>query len=260
MKKILLIGKFNSVFQDIHDELVKWYNVQVCVDNLDIIRGMLKLNMPDAVIISLIAMERDSDTIMRELKFYYQNIPVICIGTEAEQTHFMEFFEGGQFQVLTRPISNSEIVAAINKVVVSSDTVCAEQMEREKQPEEPMTQKKVVLLVDDNAMQLRTLNRVLSEKYEVQMATSGMKALTLIGRKLPDIIFLDYEMPMCDGKMTLRMIREIEEAKDIPVVFLTGMNDRAHIESVLELRPAGYLIKPASSEKLFETIEKILGE
>lgn len=115
------------------------------------------------------------------------------------------------------------------------------------------------MLVDDNAMQLRTLNEMLKQKYEVQMATSGMKALTLIGKKKPDIIFLDYEMPMCDGKMTLEMIREVEEAKDIPVVFLTGVNDKEHIEAVLRLKPAGYLLKPASADMIFSTLDKFLG-
>lgn len=49
-----------------------------------------------------------------------------------------------------------------------------------------------------------------------------------------DLIFLDYEMPICDGKMTLEMIRELEESKDIPVVFLTGVSDKEHIAAVLE--------------------------
>ena len=48
------------------------------------------------------------------------------------------------------------------------------------------------------------------------------------------MIFLDYEMPICDGKMTLEMIRELEESKDIPVVFLTGVSDKEHIAAVLE--------------------------
>jgi len=77
---------------------------------------------------------------------------------------------------------------------------------------------------------------------------------------VPDVILLDYEMPMCDGKMTLQMIRELEEAKDIPVVFLTGVSEKEHIKAVLGLHPAGYLLKPASAEVIFETLNKILGE
>lgn len=53
-------------------------------------------------------------------------------------------------------------------------------------------------------------------------------------------------------------VRELEEAKDIPVVFLTGVNDKEHIEAVLKLKPAGYLLKPASADKIYETLENIL--
>ena len=122
-----------------------------------------------------------------------------------------------------------------------------------------LNEKKTVLLIDDNAVQIRTLNVMLKEKYNVLMATSGVKALTLLEKKVPDIIFLDYEMPECDGRMTLEMIRQVEKVKDIPVVFLTGLNDKEHIDSVLELNPAGYLMKPASIDSILEMIDKVLG-
>ena len=122
-----------------------------------------------------------------------------------------------------------------------------------------LNEKKTVLLIDDNAVQIRTLNVMLKEKYNVLMTTSGVKALTLLEKKVPDIIFLDYEMPECDGRMTLEMIRQVEKVKDIPVVFLTGLNDKEHIDSVLELNPAGYLLKPASIDSILEMIDKVLG-
>ena len=46
----------------------------------------------------------------------------------------------------------------------------------------------------------------------------------------------------------------------IPVIFLTGVNDREHIAQALALRPAGYLLKPVSTVKLMQTIESVLKE
>ena len=82
--------------------------------------------------------------------------------------------------------------------------------------------------------------------------------MTSIGKKRPDLILLDYEMPVCDGKMTLEMIRAEEDLKNIPVVFLTAVNDRANIEAVLKLKPAGYFLKPPVKDKLLAEIGKIL--
>ena len=53
-------------------------------------------------------------------------------------------------------------------------------------------EKKCVLAIDDNGFQLRMLNELLKDTYEVQTATSVMKALTMIGKKVPDLILLDY--------------------------------------------------------------------
>ena len=67
-------------------------------------------------------------------------------------------------------------------------------------------------------------------------------------------------MPVCDGKMTLEMIRADEDLTSIPVVFLTAVNDRANIEAVLKLKPAGYFLKPPVKDRLLLEIDKILSE
>ncbi len=177
--------------------------MQVCVDNPEMMKGMLRLNQPNLVIISLIGLEKESGRIFSELKFNYPHTPVICIGTDSEQSHFHEYFREKQFHALKRPVSNAQILAVVSEVLKLTYD------EEKETVTDKSSERKCVLLVDDNAMQLRTLNEILKNKYDVQMATSGMKALTLIGKRLPDVIFLDYEMPMCDGKMTLQMIREL---------------------------------------------------
>lgn len=280
MKRVMLIGRFNTIFHDINNELNQHFNVQVCVDNLEMVKGMLKLNGPDLVILSLIGMEQAGGQIMSELKFNYARTPVICIGTESEQSRFTEYIRAARFRVLTRPVSNEQIVkeacelmgevyeGGTQRVIRnfdgagdddSQETDVDALLESIGQPV-AKSGRKCVLLVDDSKIQLRSLSSALAGRYDVQVANSGMKALTLIGKRVPDIIFLDYEMPMCDGKMTLQMIREVDEAKDIPVVFLTGMRDKEHIKEVLELKPAGYLLKPPNLDTIFQTIEDVLAK
>ena len=102
------------------------------------------------------------------------------------------------------------------------------------------------------------MKAMLEECYEVTLAISGAQAMTSIGKKRPDLILLDYEMPVCDGRMTLEMIRADEDMKDIPVIFLTAVNNKANIEAVLKLKPAGYFLKPAVKERLIAEIDKVL--
>ncbi len=119
-------------------------------------------------------------------------------------------------------------------------------------------ERKNILVVDDNPITLRELNSMLSDEYNVTVATSGLQAMTSIGKHRPDLIILDYEMPVCDGQKTLEMIRSDEELKDMPVIFLTGVNEQKHLESVLKLNPAGYLLKPADKDKLLSLISLTL--
>lgn len=127
----------------------------------------------------------------------------------------------------------------------------------EEKPEKPKQQ---ILLVDDNAIQLRALKGALQKYYDVSMATSGKEAVHMIEKKLPDMVFLDYEMPEWNGKMTLEQIRQIPGAETLPVVFLTGIKNKENIKAVLGLKPAGYLLKPPSQDMIMDTIQKILGE
>lgn len=250
MKRILFVGKFNGIVQDNHffDNL---FDAQICVDNVVMVKGMLKIKKPELVVISLNGISAEAKEIFEELKQNYPKMPVICLGTNQEVKLHMSSISTKQFITLITPLDDKKILDAICNILDSREDV--------QQSVETKGEKKSILLVDDSNVQLRALNELLKDKYEVRMSTSGMQALTMIGKKKPDMIFLDYEMPICDGKMTLEMIRGMEESKDIPVVFLTGVSDKEHIAAVLDLKPAGYLLKPADAERIYSIIEKVLG-
>lgn len=116
-----------------------------------------------------------------------------------------------------------------------------------------------VLLVDDNAIQLRALRSVMMKDYEILMATSGEDAIEIMREERPDIVFLDYEMPGFNGKQVLEVVRNSDDLKDIPVVFLAGVQDRQVIMELVGLKPNGYLVKPPNIEMINETIHKFVG-
>lgn len=254
MKEILLVGKFNSYFHDLSRELERKFQVQACIDNADMMRDMIKLRSPDVIVLCMIGLGKENNRIFAELQYNYRHIPAVCIGTDAERARFQEYMLGKQFKELERTSGCDGVAEEVMRLTGIRDVIPKDQAVKNK------IRKKSILLVDDNAIQLRTLSNLLSDKYDVRLATSGMKAMMQIGKELPDIIFLDYDMPVCDGKMTLQMIRESEESKDVPVVFLTGVKDAAQIKAVMALKPDGYILKPPKIEKLEEVIKEILGE
>ena len=115
MKRLFFIGKFNTSFKDISNYLEKYFHVLMCVDNLEMMKGLLKINQPDLVVISLIGMGEESREIFNELKNNYSCIPVICMGTEGEQEQFQEYYRVSQFKPLISPDKYDEILEWIKK-------------------------------------------------------------------------------------------------------------------------------------------------
>ena len=256
MKNILLVGKLNDMLKDMNKYLSRYFQVQLSSDNVEVISGMLKVVEPDLIVLSLIGMYDNQSSVFQWFQLNTRQTPVLTIGTQGEMEKFLKYYDNDQFENLIRPVNNRKVY----------ETVCAklgiapEGEDFAGREDVPADDRKKILVVDDNGPTLRTIKGMLEDTYQVSLAPSGMKAMTSIGKSRPDLILLDYEMPVCDGRQTLEMIRADEELTSIPVIFLTGVNERSQIEPILALRPAGYLLKPPVKEKILETIEKVLQE
>lgn len=115
--------------------------------------------------------------------------------------------------------------------------------------------KKKILVVDDSDFMRQNLLNLLGKDYEMIESDSSIAAIKSITVNRPDLILLDYEMPVCDGRQTLEMIRSDKEIADIPVIFLTGRGDMESVKKVMSLKPKGYLLKTMPEEDIKKTID-----
>ena len=103
----------------------------------------------------------------------------------------------------------------------------------------------VALIVDDVPENLALLSDALSEAgYSVLVATDGMSALELLQRVTPDIILLDAVMPGIDGFETCRRIKQMEQVRHVPVMFMTGLTETEHVVQGFEAGGLDYVTKP----------------
>ncbi len=112
-----------------------------------------------------------------------------------------------------------------------------------------------VLVVDDSMTIREGIRRLLGDDYEVCAVQSGISAFRAITLDKPDLILLDYEMPVCDGMHVLEMLRSEKEFADVPVIFLTSRDDPESVKKVLALKPDGYLLKYLKPVQIRERIE-----
>ena len=100
-----------------------------------------------------------------------------------------------------------------------------------------------ILLVDDSVTIREGIRRLLVGDYEVSAVQSGVSAIRAITLDKPDLVLLDYDMPVCDGRHVLEMLRSEKEFADVSVIFLTSRDDPESVKKVLSLKPEGYMMK-----------------
>lgn len=117
--------------------------------------------------------------------------------------------------------------------------------------------KKRILAVDDTAIILTRISNILRDDYEVITVNSGIRALKYLEQEKPDLILLDIQMTQKDGIETLREIRTMNGRADIPVIMLTGVEDKDIVLKSAKLGICDYVLKPFNPNDLLDRIRQI---
>ncbi len=174
-----------------------------------------------------------------------EDIPIFAIGDIDELATVEKVITKNLIrQKFQRPINVSEVVT----------TITGYEKKYGKQ------NKKKILVVDDSGTMLRNVKGWLEESYQVTLANSGAMAIKYLSTNRPDLVLLDYEMPIVDGKQVLEMIRSEHDFADIPVIFLTNKGDKETIMQVMALKPQGYLLKSMEPSQIIKSIDDFFEE
>ncbi len=110
---------------------------------------------------------------------------------------------------------------------------------------------KSCLIVDDSRVVRKVARRILEDlQFSIEEAADGKLAIEACRRKMPDVILLDWNMPVMNGIDFLRHLRRAPGGTDPVVVFCTTENDVQHIKEALGAGANEYIMKPFDSEIL----------
>lgn len=171
------------------------------------------------------------------------NVPIILLTGHKDKSTILQFGLMGIDGYLAKPVPKETL---INKVKEVLDTYTK------------YDNKKTVLLIDDDVAYLKQLETMLHSKYNVVMINSAKMALNYLSKEHPDIIILDYEMPLYNGANVMNMLQRSGRERHIPVIILSGSLDKKSLENCFLHNPAAYLAKPVPKDLLVYTIEKAL--
>jgi CheY-like chemotaxis protein len=123
-----------------------------------------------------------------------------------------------------------------------------------------MTLRPRILAVDDENDILLILRTMLKDDYDVTTASNGPEALQKLAENLPDLVILDMMMPEMDGMEVLEEIRRNPISAAVPVIFLTGVSDKAKILEALNKGTSFYLLKPFNHQDVVSKVELALAD
>jgi response regulator NasT len=116
--------------------------------------------------------------------------------------------------------------------------------------------KRLILLVDDDALLLQFLAEVLNHAgYETVTATSAAEAIRQIEAREPDLALLDITMPGMSG---LELARHLHENTTLPFMFLSGSTDAESAKQAAQYGAVGFLVKPIDANRLMPAFEAAL--
>ena len=266
--KILVTGKNRKIAKDIcsHLEADRGYMAVKSRPEKSALFDAVYSELPNVVIICL------GDEKWDEVRVYdvftegvkTGRIGVIVIANEEGQSHFTRYTGLPKMSFLSRPISLFALYEKLIQIEEELKELGIELNPRIEEYENPFTDKpsgrRRILVVDDDSQQLMQIKDLLTEFYDVTPVKSGAAAFKYVSKHDVDLILLDYIMPEIDGPSVLKELRTMPEAKDIPVIFLTGMSEKkVVIETITELKPQGYIIKPTKKSELVAKIIDAIG-
>ena len=117
-----------------------------------------------------------------------------------------------------------------------------------------------VLLIEDEESLRNLYTKILSTKnYEVESAADGEIALSVLKNSRPDVIVLDIVMPRYNGIEILKILKNDNELKGIPVVMLTALSEMRRITECLDMGAIGYITKDSTVEEIVHRLNFLIG-
>ena len=117
-------------------------------------------------------------------------------------------------------------------------------------------EERTLLIVDDNPENVRVLGNILrQQRYQVAIANSGDEALQRLPWIKPDLILLDIMMPDFDGFETCRRLKAWKQTRDIPVIFVSALDDTKKIVHGFQAGAVDYVTKPYIKEILLARVK-----
>jgi len=214
----------------------------------EILFKALKVITPDIIFLDINMPEVDGYEIIKTLKEnkYYTQIPVVFFTSNNDRESVLKGLSLGAADYIIKPFDTSSLIECIEKHVTAGKA--------NKKIEEDSRQR--ILAVDDVVSILKTIKAALHNDYIVHTISRAESVMDFLKLRKPDLILLDYLMPIHNGFELIPMIREIPGYDTTPIIMLTSEGTLTHIKEAISLGACDFIVKPFKDIELKEKIAK----
>lgn len=237
-KRVLIVDDISANIRFLMNMLKDKYIISAATSGtkaLDIINKQIK---PDIILLDILMPDIDGYEVCRKLKNNIDtvNIPIIYISSLENENEFKVKADDFICKPFSKELVFEKLERHLNRKNIQDNLNNGEEMIEDT--------KKNILVVDDSPENIQVMVEVLKEEYIVSVATSGQKALDMLDDFSPDLILLDVIMPQMDGYELCKILKQDFRLKNIPVIFVTILENEQDIVKGFELGAVDYVIKP----------------
>lgn len=202
--------------------------------------------IPNAIILDLMMPEVDGFQVLKMIreKKETSKIPVLILTAKHITKEELSFLKGNNIHQFVQKgdISRLALLARVNEMVSPKSTLLVKK--KLLQPGKVRSGKPLILIVEDNPDNMRTVKALLQADYTVLEAVDGEDGVRQAIKFKPDLILMDLSLPVMDGYSAFNEIRKENTLNDIPVIAITASAMKGSREEILESGFDDYLSKP----------------
>jgi len=236
------------------------YRVQVARNGQEALE-QIGQTLPSAMILDLMMPEVDGFQVLKAVRSEQatSHLPVLILTAKHVTKAELGFLKSNHVRQLIQKgdINKHELLAAVARMVAAPPEKLS-QPPRRRRPGRPG--KALVLVMEDNPDNLRTVKALLGDRYQILEAEDGRAGVEQARTHRPDLILTDLGLPGLDGIQALQEIRRDETLRHIPVIAVTASAMKGDREEILAHGFDGYLSKPLDHAVLLDLLREFLDE
>jgi len=251
-KKIIYVDDMNYNLISFKKGLSKYYEIYLGESAPHLYKIMENVE-PDLIILDVNMPDYNGYDIIKELKGSetYSKIPVIFLTSNIDREDVVKGLSLGAADYVLKPFN-------IDKIIESIENQFNPNRKKNNTAVEKKGSLNSVLVVDDISSMLRTIHHALHDKYEVFLLSKSEVVIDFLHNNKPDLILLDYLMPVLNGFDLIPQIRALPDYEKVPILIITTEGTFKNVSEAMALGASDFIVKPFDPKELNFKVERHL--